>query len=258
MVLRAPSIHPPSPVQTQPAAYDDLAWMYDRQWGRDTERALGVIARLVLDDRPPPARVLDLCCGTGRVDRALHDQGYAVTGVDGSPEMIRHARANAPGCEFVVADVRGFSLPGTYDLALCLYDSLNHLMEPDDLRRAFGAVHRALRPGAPFLFDLNVAEGYRARWRGSFGVVEDDYACVVRSTYNEASATGEIRTTIFRRGPADDWARVDVVLRQRCRPPEEVADALAAAGFSGIRSWDAAADLGLAKQVGRRYFLASA
>ncbi|HLM66022.1 MAG TPA: class I SAM-dependent methyltransferase, partial [Longimicrobium sp.] len=152
-------------MQTQPAAYDDLAWIYDRHWGRDTERALGTIGRLALDGRPPPARVLDLCCGTGQLDRALHERGYTVTGVDGSPEMIRHARRNAPECEFVVADVRDFSLPCAYDVALCMYDSLNHLMELGDLRRAFGAVRRALRPGAPFLFDLNLAEGYRARWR---------------------------------------------------------------------------------------------
>lgn len=245
-------------MQTQPAAYDDLAAIYDRHWGRDTERALGTIARLALDGRPPPARVLDLCCGTGQVSRALHERGYDVTGVDGSPEMIRRARANAPGCEFVVADVRGFDLPGAYDVALCLYDSLNHLMEPGDLRRAFRAVHAALRPGAPLLFDLNVAEGYRARWRGSFGVAEDDYACVIRSAWNEASATGEMRATVFRRGEGDAWARSDALLRQRCHPPEAVTDALAAAGFSGIRTFDAARDLGMAKQVGRSYFLASA
>ena len=243
-------------MQTHPAAYDDFAWIYDRHWGRDTVRDLGTIGRVVLDDRPPPARVLDLCCGTGQLDRALHERGYAVTGVDGSPEMIAHARRNAPQCEFIVADARDFSVPGRYDVALSMYDSLNHLMELDDLRRAFGSVRRALNPGAPFLFDLNMAEGYRARWRGSFGVVEDDCAAIVRSGYDEASATGELLATLFRRG--DGWERSDVVLRQRCYSAKDVAGALAAEGFSRTRIIDAARDLGLAKQVGRSYFLASA
>jgi SAM-dependent methyltransferase len=244
------------PMQTDPAAYDDFAWIYDRHWGRDTERGMETIGRLVLDGRPPPARVLDLCCGTGGLDRALHARGYAVTGVDGSQEMIAHARRNAPDCAFIVADARDFTVPGTYDVALCMYDSLNHLLQPDDLRRAFRAVRRALRPGAPFLFDLNMAEGFRARWRGSFGVVEDDYAFVVRSGYDEPAASAELLATIFRR--RDGWERTDVALHQRCYSADEVAGALAAEGFTGIRIIDALNDLGIAKQVGRSYFLATA
>jgi SAM-dependent methyltransferase len=241
---------------TQPAAYDASAWIYDRHWGQDTLRGMDTIDALVLRDVPPPARVLDLCYGTGQLDHALHARGYAVTGVDGSPEMIGYACRNAPGCEFIVADARAFSVPGAFDLALCMYDSLNHLMEPDDLRRAFRAVHGALRPGAPFLFDLNMAEGYRARWRGSFGVVEDDHAGIVRSRWDEADATAEFAATVFRQAP--EWVRSDVVLRQRLHPADDVLAALAAEGFSDVLVLDGVRDLGQPKQVGRSYFLARA
>lgn len=44
------------------------------------------IARL-----PKDATVLDLGCGTGRETLALIDAGFAVTAVDGSPEMAREA-----------------------------------------------------------------------------------------------------------------------------------------------------------------------
>lgn len=241
---------------THPAAYDDFAWIYDRHWGRDAAWMLDAVAPLVLRDVAPPARVLDLCCGTGQMARALHDRGYDVTGVDGSAEMIRHARRNAPGCTFLVADARDFAVPPC-DLALSLYDSLNHLLEPGDLRRAFARVHAVLRPGAPFVFDLNMADGFRARWRGSFGVVEDEYACVVRSRYDEPSASAELAATLFRRGEAE-WVRSDVVLHQRCYAEAEVTAALAAEGFSQVRVFDAARDLGLKKQVGRSFFLAVA
>lgn len=241
---------------TDPAAYDAFAWVYDRHWGRDTVRGLDTIEHLVLRDVPPPARVLDLCCGTGQLDHALHERGYDMTGVDGSPEMIRYARRNAPGCAFIVADARAFAAPGPFDVALCMYDSLNHLLEPDGLRRAFRVVHAALRPGAPFLFDLNMAEGYRARWRGSFGIVEDDHACIVRSRWDEQDGTAEFAATIFRQEGA--WLRHDVVLRQRCHAEDDVRAALAAEGFRDIRVVDGAVDLGLPKQVGRAYFLARA
>lgn len=243
-------------MQTDPAAYDDFAWIYDRHWGRDTVRGLATLDRLVLDDHPPPARVLDLCCGTGQLDEALHARGYTVTGMDGSPSMLYHARRNAPECTFFQADARDFAVPQPHDLALCLYDSLNHLLEADDLRRAFRCVRAALRRGAPFLFDLNMDEGFRARWRGSFGLVEDDNACIARSSYDASAAAAEFHATIFRL--RDGWQRSDVVLHQRCHPVDDVLAALADAGFRDVRVIDAQRDLGIARQVGRSYFLAIA
>lgn len=244
-------------MKTDPAAYDDFAWIYDRHWGRDTLRSMDTLRTLVLGDHPAPRRVLDLCCGTGQLDHALHQAGYAVTGVDGSAEMIGHARRNAPGCEFIVADARAFSVSEPCDLALCMYDSLNHLMSLDDLRQAFRAVRGALRPGAAFLFDLNMREGYRERWRGSFGFAEDDYAGIFRSAWDEQAETAELRATLFRLRDGG-WARSDVTLHQRCYSPDQVADALAAEGFSDLRVLDARTDLRQAKQVGRSYFLCRA
>ncbi|MGB0098779.1 MAG: methyltransferase domain-containing protein, partial [Nocardioides sp.] len=37
----------------------------------------------------PPARVADLGCGTGTLSLLLAEQGYAVDGLDFSPEMVR-------------------------------------------------------------------------------------------------------------------------------------------------------------------------
>jgi SAM-dependent methyltransferase len=52
---------------------------------------------LLLGALPPvPARVADLGCGAGTLTRLLTDEGYAVDGVDLSPEMIRRARAKVP------------------------------------------------------------------------------------------------------------------------------------------------------------------
>ena len=41
---------------------------------------------------PIPARVADLGCGTGTLSLLLAEDGYAVDGVDFSPEMVRRAR----------------------------------------------------------------------------------------------------------------------------------------------------------------------
>ncbi len=42
------------------------------------------------------SRVLDLCCGTGRQCRLLHDQGVESMGVDSSAAMLEQARRKSP------------------------------------------------------------------------------------------------------------------------------------------------------------------
>lgn len=67
-----------------------------------------------------PARVADLGCGTGTLARLLVDEGYAVDGVDFSPEMIARARTKVPEARFVTADAATPPLEsGQYDAVLC-------------------------------------------------------------------------------------------------------------------------------------------
>jgi SAM-dependent methyltransferase len=75
---------------------------------------------LMLELLPPaPARVADLGCGTGTLALLLTEEGYDVTGVDVSPEMVRRARAKVPAVEFVEADASAPPLdPASYDVVL--------------------------------------------------------------------------------------------------------------------------------------------
>ena len=83
---------------------------------------------------PIPARVADLGCGTGTLSLLLAEQGYAVDGVDLSPEMVRRATAKAgtfPGTAFAVGDAGDPQLAASaYDVVLCRH-VLWALPEPD-------------------------------------------------------------------------------------------------------------------------------
>ena len=61
--------------------------------GADVHGEASYAASLV----PPPARVLDAGCGTGRVAARLAELGYACTGVDVDPSMLAVARREHPG-----------------------------------------------------------------------------------------------------------------------------------------------------------------
>ncbi len=69
---------------------------------------------------PAPGRVADLGCGTGTLSRLLADEGYAVDGIDISPEMIARACAKVPEAEFKVGDAAAPGLEtSVYDVVLC-------------------------------------------------------------------------------------------------------------------------------------------
>lgn len=80
---------------------------------------------LLLEHLPPaPASIADLGCGTGTLSLLLAEEGYAVHGLDLSPEMIKRAeakRANAAELDlvFTVGDASAPDLAaGEFDVVL--------------------------------------------------------------------------------------------------------------------------------------------
>src|SRR4030042_3587050 len=137
--------------------YDDFAWMYNRHWGsRFTPGALAVRGEMVLPEISADAAVLDLCCGTGQLANLLSDEGYHVTGIDGSEKMLKYARENAPGVDFVSDDARTFNLPPSFVLVPSFFDSLNHVMTIEEMTSVFRNVYSCLFEGGLFVFALNL------------------------------------------------------------------------------------------------------
>ncbi len=234
--------------------YDAFAWVYNRHWIGFARGVLPVLERLILEGLPPGACILDLCCGTGQLATLLTERGYRVVGMDISPSMLAFAQGNAPEATFLAVDARHFRLLPVFDAVVSTFDSLNHMLSPEDLGGVFANVHRCLREGGRFLFDLNMAPGFEARWRGSFAIVEEDYVVAARSRYDAEARRGEFDLTIFR--DEGGWHRHDLQLVQRCYEEGEVRALLAAANLETVGVFDAVEDLGLQGQVGRAFFLA--
>jgi SAM-dependent methyltransferase len=169
--------------------------------------------------------------------------------------MLQLARDAARDVTFVHADIRTLTLPSSFDAAVCLFDSLNHLMYLDELRAACRNVRAALEPHAPFIVDFNMESGYQARWQGSFGIAKEDHALVGRSAYDPAAKVGELALTMFRLKQRV-WRRTDLTLYQHCYSELEITGALKSAGFAAIEVHHADRDLGMPGHVGRSFFLA--
>lgn len=238
-------------------AYDPFARIYDRHWGAFATRVYPVLDHLVLKSLEPGCAVLDLCCGAGQLAAELSRHGYRTTGLDGSAAMIAIAKGNAPDADFVVQDARNVALPAHFAAVLSTFDSLNHIMTLDELEQVFRSVFTVLDAGGRFVFDLNMEDGYRSRWRGSFAYVEEDHVCAVRSSHDANEKTGRLDVTLFEPGAAG-WARTDFPLLQRWYEEPEIMDRLRNAGFEDVQSFDGNEPIvGESLHEGRMFFVAA-
>src|SRR5690242_144580 len=100
-------------------------------WRAFSQEGLQACEEMMLEQYapPPPARILDLGCGSGRAGLALEPRGYNVTGLDLSWEMLCSARelflqARLPS-ELVQGDLRALPCDNaSYDIALVFIAAL--------------------------------------------------------------------------------------------------------------------------------------
>ena len=217
-----------------PSSYDGVAEVYDLYWGTTSLLWLRTFGLLVLPRIVQGARILDLCCGTCRLAGELSRRGFTLVGLDGSREMLRQGRTNAPGVPLIEADARRFGMRPSFDAALSTFDSLNHILTLDELQSAFRCVHDCLRPGGLFFFDLNTELGYLKHWNDLSEIVGDDHTMKVTASYDRRRRLGLFKATIEQRA----GGQVETVeLRQRCHASGDVISALEAEGFVGIETF---------------------
>jgi SAM-dependent methyltransferase len=133
--------------------YDVFSRFYDAVMDDPGPRA-DRVAQWIERYRPHTTSLLELGCGTGSILARL-DSVPELTGIDQSSEMLARAQAKVPRARLVEGDMSSFSLDERFDVVICVFDSLNHLLFFGDWESMFDAVHRHLVDGGLFIFDVN-------------------------------------------------------------------------------------------------------
>ena len=129
--------------------------------------------------------VLDSCCGVGRHALEFARRGFKVTGVDRTAPYLDAAAESADSenldIEFVLQDVRSFSRPAAFDLAMNLFTSFGFFSSVEEEKQYITSIHTNLTGNGIFVIDVNGKETLARDFKLSEEYEKDGYT--VRGEY---------------------------------------------------------------------------
>jgi len=125
---------------------------------RDAEEARQQIDFLEEKIHPAAgAKILDLCCGSGRHAIEMARRGYNVVGQDISQELLDIARRDADesglALQFIEKDMREIPFKNEIDIVVNFFTSFGYFEDHNDDQAVLNAVSEALKAGGRLLLD---------------------------------------------------------------------------------------------------------
>lgn len=218
---------------TNPDTFGDFARYYDTIMSHvDYDRwvvVLGALSDLV----PNPFHHIDVGCGTGHLGKRLRKMRWDTVGFDLSPGMVRVARSGRTPVPAAVANMTALPVRDRAHMISCLFDSLNFLLTPDDVRAAMRSFAGALLPGGVLYFDLVTEKMVTTHFAGKkWKEINDGLPTTWDSRY---SAERKLSETYITLGNG-----ASCVVREQVHAPELIESALRDAGLTLMATADAA------------------
>ena len=242
-------------------AYSDFALVYDTlmdntPYERWCELIVGILKRYGIEKD----LVLDLGCGTGTLTELLAKEGYDMIGVDYSEEMLSRAmeKREESGLSilYLLQDMREFELYGTVKAVVSVCDSLNYLLEEEEVIETFRLVNNYLDPKGIFIFDFNTVHKYRDVI-GDATIAEnrEDCSFIWENYYNEEERINEYDVTFFVK-EGELFRKFEETHYQRGYTVEEMQTYLEKAGLELISVQDADTLMEVTEETERVYMIA--
>ncbi len=197
---------------------------------QDVER---VIAMLKLE---PGSHICDLCCGVGRHSLELARRGFQVTSVDRTARYLKEATAKAEAeglsIEFVHADAREFSRPGSFDAVINLYTSFGYFEAPSENIAVLDNIYESLKDGGRLLIELMSKEVLARIFRERDWRQEDDAILLEERKVGKNWEFIESRWILFKNGKKHEHT-----FYPRLYSAVELCEMLAHCGFKALETY---------------------
>lgn len=180
---------------------------------------------------------LDLACGTGELTIELKKAGVDIYGADAAHEMLYRAldKAYDEGLDilFICQKMQELDLYGTIDTCICTLDSINHVVDIEDVQKAFERVSLFTNPQGYFLFDVNTVYKHQQILSDNTFVYDaEDVFCVWQNSLKENNVV-EIELDFFERD-GKVYHRTSESFCERAYSDEQLTAMLNKAGFEVV------------------------
>ena len=189
--------------------------------------------------------VLELGCGTGNMTEILAQSGYDMIGVDNAEEMLEIAieKRMKSGLDilYLQQDMREFELYGTVKAIVSVCDSVNYILEEEELEEVFRLVNNYLDPGGVFIFDFNTVYKYR-EILGDQTIAENREECsfICDNYYYEEERINEYELSLFiREGDSELYRKYQETHFQKAYDLETMKRLITQSGLEYITAYDA-------------------
>ena len=225
-------------------AYTGFAEVYDVfQDNVPYEEWCSYVTGLLKEYQVMDGLVLDLGCGTGSLTGLMARSGYDMIGIDNSGEMLQIAmnKRNASGLDilYLLQDMRGFELYGTVKAVISICDSMNYIMEYQELVEVFRLVNNYLDPKGVFIFDLNTEYKYRELLAdNTFAEDREESSFIWNNFYDEEDKVNEYDLTLFvKEGVL--YRKFEETHYQRAYGLDQIQQAIRDGGMEFVAAYDA-------------------
>ena len=189
--------------------------------------------------------VLEIGCGPGNMTEILAQSGYDMIGVDNAEEMLEIAieKRMKSGLDilYLQQDMREFELYGTVKAIVSVCDSVNYILEEEELEEVFRLVNNYLDPGGVFIFDFNTVYKYR-EILGDQTIAENREECsfIWDNYYYEEERINEYELSLFiREGDSELYRKYQETHFQKAYDLETMKRLITQSGLEYITAYDA-------------------
>ncbi|MDD5969359.1 MAG: class I SAM-dependent DNA methyltransferase [Candidatus Fimousia sp.] len=227
------------------ASYESFARVYDDFMDNiPYDEWAGYVISLLKEKGIEEGLLLDLGCGTGNITQRLAKSGYDMIGVDNSAEMLEIAQEKNIEEEsqilYLLQDMREFELYGTVRAVISICDSMNYIIEYEDLTEVFRLVNNYLDPEGYFIFDMNTLYKYEtiladntiAEDRETMSFIWDNY-------FYEEERINEYNLNLFLQEEDGRYRKFTETHYQKAYTIDEVKQAITDGGMECIAIYDA-------------------
>lgn len=188
-----------------------------------------------------PKKILDIACGTGNEIFYLSEMGFDVTGIDISEKMLEIAKEklkDKKNVRFLKMDMRELNLNEKYDAVFSFFDSMNYILNIDDMEKCFKGVYNVLKNGGIFIFDMNTYYSLKEIWDNTVSVKEiGNVYSIWKNEWNEEERISTLKLLLHVK-EKDKSFIIEEIHKEKAYFPDEIEKLLKKVFFKKIYFFD--------------------